>query len=241
VKTAWLRSLLLPIALGATAASCSRPSPASMPLSPEAARAEERRPESSRVDGPESPPPENPPEQIIEIDPDDDPDDPGNVGHGVPRSSTGAASAAGRDPEGGACTVGRGPAIDCSVLGKGTSSCLGARLAERACETWAPSLDPRVGAAWLDCMASAKSDAAARCDTATITNCGLHAIEGACVDGTYRRKCRDIATECAEMTPVLTEAVCERAVSAFRPEQRPAIAECLLHGCQTGAFGSCIP
>jgi hypothetical protein len=237
VATAPHRFFVLPLALVAAAASCGRPTPASAPLSEEAARPAPRRQTSSRafetLEG--TPAPQNEPEQIIEIDA--DPDDPGDSTKSGRGSAVLGGPGRGGTP---GCTPSRGPAIDCAILGRG-ASCLGARLAERACETWAPSLDPKVGAAWLECMAGAKANASTACDTATITNCGLHAIEDACVDGSYSAKCRDIAAECAEMTPVLTQAVCERAISSFRPAQRAGIAECLRHGCETGAFGSCIP
>lgn len=71
--------------------------------------------------------------------------------------------------------------------------------------------------------------------------CALRAVGAACVDGSLKAQCERIRTACEDSLPELTRSVCERALSAFAPTKRNDIADCLLHGCDTGAFGSCIP
>ena len=87
----------------------------------------------------------------------------------------------------------------------------------------------------------APASAAAACDSHRIVDCGLRAIGAACVDGTFRATCADIATSCADVAPEITAPVCEHLLGAWRPEERPKMLECLHHGCETGGFGACLP
>ena len=116
---------------------------------------------------------------------------------------------------------------------------MGQVLARRVCETVAPALDPRVAATWLSCMR--RSDKAHECETSRIFDCGLTAIEGACVDGSQRATCAEIAKSCSEFAPEITVAVCERALGAWKPERREFLLQCLRRGCDIGDFGACLP
>jgi hypothetical protein len=117
---------------------------------------------------------------------------------------------------------------------------MGQLLARRVCETVGPALDPSVGGAWLKCMRE-RIDKAHECETSRIFDCGLKAIRGACVDGTNRATCAEIAKSCSEFAPEITTTVCERALGAWRPERREELLNCLRRGCDVGDFGACLP
>jgi len=117
---------------------------------------------------------------------------------------------------------------------------MGQILARRVCETVAPSLDPRVAGLWMTCMRD-RVDKSRECETSRIFDCGLKAIDSACVDGSQRKTCAAIAKSCSEFAPEITATVCERALGAWRPEKRESLLECLHHGCEIGDFGACLP
>lgn len=133
-----------------------------------------------------------------------------------------------------------GPPLDCSRLPRGSSTCMGQMLAHRVCETVGPSLDPRVGAAWLACMRE-PTEKGRECETSRIFDCGLKVIGNACVDGSQRATCAEIAKSCADFAPEVTATVCERALGAWKPERRDFLLQCLRRGCDVGDFGACLP
>jgi hypothetical protein len=195
------------------ALSCSRTEPSRTPLSPAVAPGDGRvRPSSSRaLEGGEETEDRN--EMEIVVTPSDD------DGDDVARSAKGAPP-------------------DCSTLAP-ASSCLGASIAQRACEKLGPAVDPRVGAAWMQCMQDPATGSS--CDSHRIVACGLRAVGGATVDGTYHAFCEGIAGECSDVVEQITPKVCEQLIAAWKPERRPQMIECLRHGCETGAFGGCLP
>jgi hypothetical protein len=132
---------------------------------------------------------------------------------------------------------------DCARIGaEGAQSCLAVTLAIRVCETWGPLLRPRVAEGFVGCLSKdSPTSVRATCDTSGIMRCGFEAIAGVRPTGVDAALCTEVARDCEEVAPDLTRPVCERAVAAFRPGARSQITECLQHGCQTGAFGSCIP
>lgn len=199
------------------ALSCSHVEPSKTPLSPGVAKTDGRaRPASSRsIEGGEDTEEHN--EMEIVVTPSDDDDDDDSA-----RSQKAAPAAA----------------PDCSTLVP-ASSCLGASIAQRACEKLGPAVDPRVGAAWMSCMRDPASGSP--CDSHRIVECGLRAVGGAGVDGTYHAFCEGIATECSDVAEQITPKVCEQLIAAWKPERRPQMIECLRHGCETGAFGGCLP
>jgi hypothetical protein len=81
----------------------------------------------------------------------------------------------------------------------------------------------------------------APCDSHRIVDCGLRAVGKACVDGSYRSLCTEIAASCADMADEITAPVCEKLIGAWKPERRLQMIECLRHGCETGGFGVCLP
>ena len=220
-------------------------SPSKAPLSPPSARnMSHERPSSSRSpDGAEGDTEE------IQVTPDDQDDDDGDGDSKTPRSSerlTSASvrvssSAVGPDPavSSAACRIPADSAPDCSLL-PGARTCLGAKLARKACETVGPVLDPRVGDAWMACMRQ-PSSANDACDAGRIVACGLKAVSGACIDGSNHELCAGIARDCADMAPEITATVCEELLGAWKPEARPKMVECLRNGCSTGGFGACLP
>jgi len=125
-------------------------------------------------------------------------------------------------------------------LPRGSSTCLGQLLARRVCETVGPALDPAIAAAWLGCM-QGHVDKSRECETSRIFDCGLKAIDRACVDGAQRQTCADIAKSCSEFAPEITAAVCEHALGAWRPEQRDSLLTCFHRACESGDFGACLP
>jgi hypothetical protein len=208
--------------LAATAAvllalSCSRVEPSRTPLSPAVASGDGRAPPSSSrfVEGDEEAEERNEMEIVVTPSDDDDGDDAARSGK-----------------------VASGAAPDCATLAS-ASGCLGASLAQRTCEKVGPAVDPRVGAAWLSCMRDPASGSP--CDSHRIVECGLRAVGGAGVDGTYRAFCENVATECSDVAEQITPKVCEQLIAAWKPERRPQMIECLRHGCETGAFGGCLP
>jgi hypothetical protein len=198
------------------ALSCSRTEPSRTPLSPAVAKADgHARPSSSRaLEGGEEAEDRN--EMEIVVTPSDDDDDSARARKVAPA----------------------GAAPDCTTLAP-ASSCLGASIAQRACEKLGPAVDPRVGAAWMSCMRDPSSGSP--CDSHRIVECGLRAVGGAGVDGTYHSFCEGIATECSDVAEQITPRVCEQLIAAWKPERRPQMIECLRHGCETGAFGGCLP
>lgn len=117
---------------------------------------------------------------------------------------------------------------------------MGQLLARRVCETVGPALDPAIAAKWLKCM-RARVDEAHECETSRIFDCGLKAIEGACVDRSQRDQCADIAKSCAEFAPEITASVCEHALGAWKPEKRESLLTCFHRACESGDFGACLP
>jgi hypothetical protein len=79
------------------------------------------------------------------------------------------------------------------------------------------------------------------CDSHRIVECGLRAVNGVGADGTYQAFCQQIATDCSDVAEQITGKVCEKLIAAWKPERRSQLLECLRHGCETGAFGSCLP
>lgn len=220
-------------ALLAFAGACARTEPSRTPLSPPPAKPDGHpRPSSSRaVEAWEQP--EERDEVEVVVTPSDDDDDSTKAG---PKAAS-AAGAKGAAPSV-TCTVPAGAAPDCTQLAA-ASSCLGAALSRRACETLGPAVDPRIGAAWLSCMRDPASGSS--CDAHRIVACGLRAVEHACVDGSYRGLCTEVAAACADMADEITAPVCERLIGAWKPDRRPQMIECLRHGCDTGGFGACLP
>jgi hypothetical protein len=215
------------------ALSCGHTEPSKTPLSPPAAQPTGRvRPSTSRALEPGDAPEERDEVEVV-VTPSDDDDD--SAKHGP--NSASAAGAKSSTPAA-ACSVPAGAPPDCTKLAA-ASSCLGASLARRACETLGPSVDPRVGAAWLACMRDPASGSS--CDSRRIVDCGLRAVGKACVDGSYHGACTDIAAACVDMADEITAPVCERLIGAWKPERRPQMIECLRHGCETGGFGVCLP
>lgn len=218
------------IALGvgglALAIGCGGPSPSQAPLSPPTGEPRPKRPSSSRFSGTEdtTSADKGPDSGVtIEVDSDDD---------GFDRVSS---STAGR----GACVPAAASRPDCSrIAAAGKGACSGS-VAMRACETWGPVLDGTVVERWLSCL-TARAGAAA-CDGNQAMSCALRAIESACVDGSFRARCERIAAACSDSVPELTRGACEKALAAFAPAKKEQIARCFEHGCETGAFGSCIP
>ena len=244
------------------ALSCNRVEPSRTPLSPPVARTDGRTlPSSSRaLEGTDDTEDRN--EMEIVIAPSDDDDD-GTARSSKPSSissSRASKSAASLDENAGravgsplagravgsplaggpapdVCSAPAGPPPDCSALAP-ASSCLGASIAQRTCEKLGPIVDPRVGAAWMTCM---RDPAGSACDSHRIVDCGLRAVDDACVDGTYHAFCEQIATSCSDVAEQITAKVCERLIAAWKPERRSQMIECLRHGCETGAFGVCLP
>jgi hypothetical protein len=140
---------------------------------------------------------------------------------------------------GAACPPSDGPAPDCSLL-PSDNSCLGASLTRRACEAVGPALDPRVGAAWVECLQGRRAGADP-CDAHRIVSCGLEAVASACVEGAFRGQCEAIARGCADVLPEITVPVCEKLLGAWKPDQRSRMVDCLTQGCETGGFGVCLP
>ncbi len=199
-------------ALGALVVlSCARGEPSRAPLSPAVPRPDGPvRPSSSRaVEGTEETEERN--EVEIVLSPSDDDD---------------TANGASKAPP------------DCARLTP-ASSCLGASIAQRACEKLGPAVEPRVGAEWLSCMLDPASGSS--CDSHRVVECGLRAVGKAGVDGTYHALCGEIASSCADVAEQITAPVCEHLIAAWRPERRSQIIECLRHGCETGGFGICLP
>ena len=205
----------------ATATSCGHAEPSRTPLSPPTSHAAGRHePSSSRAVDP-SEEAEDHDEMEIVVTPSDDDDD-----------------AAATKPSKSTCAVGAGRAPDCAALPP-ASGCLGASIAQRACEKLGPVVDARVGAAWLSCMNDPASGPA--CDSHRVVTCGLRAVGGACVDGAYHARCAEIAKSCADVAEEITAPVCEHLIAAWKPERRSQMIECLRHGCETGGFGICLP
>lgn len=117
---------------------------------------------------------------------------------------------------------------------------MGQVLARRVCETVGPALDPRVAAIWSACMRE-HTDKSRECETSRIFDCGLKAIENACVDGSQRKTCAEIAKNCSEFAPEITTTVCERALGAWKPDRRENLLYCLRRACDVGDFGACLP
>src|SRR5262249_20196292 len=128
------------------------------------------------------------------------------------------------------CRVSAGPSVDCNRMPRGSATCMGQVLARRVCETVAPALGPAIAAEWLTCML-ARADAGHECDTNRIFDCGLAAIGAACVDGTERATCGEIAKSCSDFVPELSASVCEHALGAWRPERRESLLSCFHHAC----------
>jgi hypothetical protein len=217
------------LALVAIAVSCSHAEPSRTPLSAPAPEPGPARPSSSRASESGEAPEERDEVEIV-VTPSDDDDSSRSHGAGA-ASAKSATSAA-------ACSVPAGPPPDCAQLPT-ASSCLGASLARRACETLGPSVDPRVGAAWLACMRDPTNGSS--CESRRIVDCGLRAVGNACVDGSYRTACTEIAASCKDMADEITAPVCERLLGAWKPERRQQMLDCLRHGCETGGFGICLP
>jgi len=226
-------------------AACTQVTPSRAPLSPPTGNhvARAARPSSSRAFEP-SEASEDRDEIEITVQPSDDDDDDSAraAKSGRPSSSTtkGATppSRQAATPPPPACSVGTGAAPDCGLLPV-ASSCLGASLARRTCETLGGTVDPKVGAAWLACMRDPASGSP--CDSGRIVACGLRAVGGACVDGSYHDLCRELSAECRGMADEITEPVCERLIAAWKPDRRGQMIECLRRGCETGGFGACLP
>jgi hypothetical protein len=213
--------------------ACGRTEPSRTPLSPPAAQTNGRvRPNTSRAAESGDAPEERDEVEIVVTPSDDDDSAHGSGSHGT--SAIGAKSST--PPA--ACSVPGGAPPDCAAL-PAAASCLGASLSRRACETLGPSVDPRVGAAWLACMRDPANGSS--CDSHRIVACGLRAVGNACVDGSYRSLCTEIAASCADMADEITAPVCEKLIGAWKPERRPQMIECLRHGCETGGFGVCLP
>lgn len=208
------------------AGGCGGPSPTKAPLSPPRAEPPPPRPSSSRVQSDEEgeKPDENA-EPDVEID-DDDGDAPDRVSSTTARPSQ--------------CTFRKSRSGSCARLSSaGKGACAGS-IAARACETWGPFLDETVVEKWLSCLSNPPTGSSA-CDGTETMRCALRAANVACVDGSLKDRCERIRTACEDSLPELSRSVCEHALSAFAPTKRNEIAACLLHGCDTGAFGSCIP
>ncbi|HVW26295.1 MAG TPA: hypothetical protein VHC69_13080 [Polyangiaceae bacterium] len=130
------------------------------------------------------------------------------------------------------------PAPDCATLAP-ASNCLGASVARRACEELGPAVEPRAFAGWMSCMQDPASGSP--CDSHRVVACGLRAVGNAGVDGTYHAFCEHVATECSDVAEQITTKVCEQLIATWKPERRSQMLECLKHGCETGAFGGCLP
>jgi hypothetical protein len=87
----------------------------------------------------------------------------------------------------------------------------------------------------------APTDKSRECETSRIFECGLEAIESACVDGSQRATCAEIAKSCADFAPEITVTVCERALGAWKPDRREFLLQCFRQGCDSGGFGACLP
>jgi len=215
-------------------AGCGKPVPASTPLAQGGSGpAHAARPSSTRaIEGSES-------TEGKEIDK----GDAGHMGAGddddsvrrAPSSSTGGGRTG---PECG--RPASGPPLDCSLLPRGSSTCMGQVLARRVCETVGPSLDPHVASIWMACM-RAPTEKSRECETSRIFDCGLKAIESACVDGSQRATCAEIAKSCSDFAPEITVNVCERELGAWKPERRDFLLQCFRQGCDSGGFGACLP
>ena len=230
--------------LGASvfAIACASSRPSSSPLSAPVAGVQARHaePSSSRYVDPNEQPEEQESQDIMVDDSDDDDGDDAVKSRGLAEApSRPAASVASGTTTGASCTVPEGAPPDCSAL-EPDPSCLGASIARRVCESFGPRLDPRVSAAWTRCL-SGKPGGPVACDTAHVVDCGMHAIQGACVDGSFHDACQGIARECADVAPEITGVVCERLLGAWKPDGRQKMLECLKHGCETGGFGACLP
>lgn len=160
----------------------------------------------------------------MEIDADDG-DEPDRVSSGAT-----AGQCAFQQSRGGVCAR-------LSASGKG--ACAGS-IAIRACETWGPYLDGRVVEKWLSCLSKPPVGVAA-CDGTQTLRCALGAVGAACVDPALGERCARLSAACEDSLPELTRSVCTHVLSSFSPGKRTEIADCLQHGCDTGAFGSCIP
>jgi hypothetical protein len=214
---------------------CGQPVPASTPLARGAAGAQTAaRPSSSRAEGSES----NEGKDIekgdaghMGVGDDDDDDSTGRI-----RSSSTGGGAIGSECQ----KPASGPPLDCSRLPRGTSACMGQVLARRVCETVGPSLDQRVATTWSACMRE-PIEKSRECDTSRIFDCGLKAIESACVDGSQKATCAEIAKSCSDFAPEITVTVCERLLGAWKPDRRDFLLQCLRRGCDVGDFGACLP
>jgi len=85
------------------------------------------------------------------------------------------------------------------------------------------------------------TEKARECETSRIFDCGLKVIGSACVDGSQRATCAEIAKSCSDFAPEITPTVCERALGAWKPERREFLLQCLRRGCDVGGFGACLP
>jgi hypothetical protein len=230
--------------------ACTQVTPSRAPLSPpEKNVAAALRPSSSRAYEPADTS-EDRDEIEITVQPSDDDDDDSvrsTKRAGAANDSRSPSSAVQASPPaaktvatkpGPACSVGTGAAPDCGLLPAATS-CLGASLAHRTCETLGGAVDPSVAGAWLACMRDPASGSP--CDSGRIVACGLRAVGGACVDGAYHDLCRELSDECRGMADEITQPVCERLIAAWKPERRSQMIDCLRHGCETGGFGACLP
>jgi hypothetical protein len=204
----------------ALALACSAPQASRAPLSPPAAEPEPtQRPSSSRSSE-------------------------GAGEHQRTEVELGARSSGGGDDDDdtsrrAACPPAPGAPPDCSLL-PAERSCLGAALARRACESVGPALDPRVGAAWLECLRE-REPGSDPCDSHRIVACGLRAVQGACVEEAFHAECEAIARGCADVAPEITAPVCEKLLGAWKPDHRSKIIDCLTQGCESGGFGACLP
>jgi hypothetical protein len=147
------------------------------------------------------------------------------------------------------CAADVGPAPSCARLSDAT--CLGATLARRACETAGPLLLPSVAERWVTCLSTpadgssatgpsaANRDAA--CDSSRILPCGFVAAESVCIDGSFHELCGRLSEDCTDVAPEITVRRCEQLLSAFRPNERPKMIDCLRQGCGSGSFGACLP
>jgi hypothetical protein len=225
-------------------ASCGHPEPSRTPLSVSTRTDARTLPSSSRAVEPSDEDEERQELEIV-VQPSDDGDDSTKArstrssgGQRVASPSSAKTTATASQTPAAVCVASAGPAPDCAALAP-ASSCLGASIAQRACERLGPALDPRVGAAWMTCMRDPESGSA--CDSHRVVDCGLRAVGTACVDGAYHALCADIAASCSDVAEQITAPVCERLIGAWKPERRSQIIECLRHGCETGGFGICLP
>jgi hypothetical protein len=113
---------------------------------------------------------------------------------------------------------------------------VGATIARRLCETFGPKVRPDVAVAFAICVEEGDV-----CASGRAVKCGLHAVDTARADPSRHDECTQIAADCADVAPEITETRCEFLFGAFTPAARPDLAACLHGACSSGSFGVCLP